>query len=204
MRSSARSAICSVAVDAACRVGARSRTWSWPRVDPREDLRAEPRRRRARSTSDADDDVDAATTGQRTRTDALDDRPIAALADARTGCRAALADAPVLVTAQQPDGQDRHERARQADTTHTIENPTASDSGTNIARAAPTMKNDGTNTASTHSIAIRSGSGHLAAGVDDRARDALARGEVRYGRSRSPRSTCRPGCRSRARARRAS
>src|SRR5437870_13879651 len=39
----------------------------------------------------------------------------------------------------------------------TIEKPTASESGKNIAFAAPTMKNDGTNTASTHNIEMSSG-----------------------------------------------
>ena len=39
----------------------------------------------------------------------------------------------------------------------TIEKPTASESGRNIAFAAPTMKNDGANTASTHNIAMSSG-----------------------------------------------
>src|SRR5581483_4829753 len=38
-----------------------------------------------------------------------------------------------------------------------IAKPTASDSGTNSARADPCMKNDGMNTASTHSIANRRG-----------------------------------------------
>ena len=39
----------------------------------------------------------------------------------------------------------------------TMANPTASDSGTNSARAAPCMKNDGMNTARTQSIASRRG-----------------------------------------------
>src|SRR3979411_55622 len=39
----------------------------------------------------------------------------------------------------------------------TIEKPTASDSGTNNAWAAPCMKNEGMKTASTHSIASRRG-----------------------------------------------
>src|SRR5262249_20791954 len=38
-----------------------------------------------------------------------------------------------------------------------IANPTASDRGTNSARAAPVMTNDGMNTARTHSIARRRG-----------------------------------------------
>ena len=38
-----------------------------------------------------------------------------------------------------------------------MEKPTASDSGTNSSRAAPSMKNDGRNTARMHSIASRRG-----------------------------------------------
>ena len=44
----------------------------------------------------------------------------------------------------------------------TIENPTASDSGTNSARAAPCMNSDGMNTASTQSIASSRGTAVIA------------------------------------------
>ena len=86
----------------------------------------------------------------------------------------------------------------------TIAKPTASESGTNRAWAAPCMKNDGMNTARMQSIASSRGTAVSQVPLPDGPGDRVGAAPSCGGCSRSRRSPRRPGCRSPAPARRAS
>ena len=154
-------------------VGARRRSWNWPASTVGKDLGAEARRRDADETSAAPRADTATTSSQRKRRIALqiptryDDRANAAFV--------LLASCPCASSTSDSTGTSVLESTYD----EIIAKPTASDSGTNSCRPTPAMKNDGTNTASTHSMESSRGTAVFRhASSTARARDEAA-GHVR-------------------------
>ena len=188
-------------LDAACPVGALRRSWNCPASTAgRSPGRAAGRRRRSTSRG----------RGQVGRHDqpAQADEPRRGPAVARRGARSK--------SGRRGGRSPRGGAVRSSQTERTgtnvlesryeaiIAKPTASDSGTNSAWAAPCMKNDGMNTARMQSIASSRGTAVSMLPCRTAQRDRVGPRPSARGCSRSRRSPRRPGCRPPGPGRRAS